>query len=554
MILFFALEYWVHVNLKFVLPLLFISLLSHISSLWNQFALDDVQNILENPLVRGDAPWLEIFTTAHFPGNLYRPLTQLSYWGTYRLFGADPFPYHLTNILLHVLNSFLVFFLSKKLLNEKLAFTAALFFSLFPIHTETIANISGRAELLSAFFILCSVNILLLRVPLIFVLIASFCALMSKENALVCPLLCALVLVLSGFGEPKTQKLKNLRSIWPVIASCSLYLYLRYLVLGSFNHPQVVNFIDNPLIALDPSSRVIPSLSLLGRYAVLTVYPFMLSSDYSAHFFTITDYSDYVPYLAVTILLASCCFRAGILRFSALWFFLAFFITSNLFFPIGTIFGERLAYLPSIGLACLLAHFIRTGFILAPFLLCYLGMNLFHDPAWRNNETLYDYQIAVSPASAKTQLNYAVAQRNRGDLESAFRHTETALKIVPDWNEALFVRATLAARKGELESSRRDLEKSLGSAPDFIPALSLLGKINLNSKNFGKARVLFERVLELDPYDADAVTGLFALAINEKKEQEIRNLLPQMRKLSETHKEAAILLQQVMTAPKTNKY
>ena len=87
----------------------------------------------------------------------YRPLTVLSFRINHALSGLDPRDFHITNVVLHTIVSLLSFELSRLLFADKRpAFIAALLFSVHSIHTEAIANIVGRAELLSAIFFIAA--------------------------------------------------------------------------------------------------------------------------------------------------------------------------------------------------------------------------------------------------------------------------------------------------------------------------------------------------------------------------------------------------------------
>jgi len=114
---------------------------------------DDPLYVLGNDLIRSlDVQAVGMFFTRTFEGN-YHPLTLLSYAVEHALFGFDPFPYHLTNLLLHMANTLLVFLLSRVLLrSRRAALLCALIFGLHPLRVESVAWVSGRKDVLSGFF------------------------------------------------------------------------------------------------------------------------------------------------------------------------------------------------------------------------------------------------------------------------------------------------------------------------------------------------------------------------------------------------------------------
>jgi protein O-mannosyl-transferase len=132
---------------------------------------DDDANFLENPNYRG-LGWPQLrwmFTT--FYGGHYQPLAWVTFGLDYWLWGMNPFGYHLTNLILHVANALLVYFLALRLLNTVFpsltadrdlwlsisAGLTALLFALHPLRVESVAWATERRDVLSGFFIFSSV-------------------------------------------------------------------------------------------------------------------------------------------------------------------------------------------------------------------------------------------------------------------------------------------------------------------------------------------------------------------------------------------------------------
>src|SRR5262245_56774984 len=130
----------------------------YLNTLPNQFAFDDLEIILRNPLVSGEraGDFAATFASHYWShlresGNLYRPLTILSYAANHALSGTSPWSYHAVNILLHALASALVVALGVRFgLNAPLSLAAGLLFAVHPVHSEAVAGVVGRAELLVA--------------------------------------------------------------------------------------------------------------------------------------------------------------------------------------------------------------------------------------------------------------------------------------------------------------------------------------------------------------------------------------------------------------------
>ncbi|MEJ7609225.1 MAG: hypothetical protein WKF37_23870 [Bryobacteraceae bacterium] len=153
---------WWHYALGF-LALLFVAFEIYGPALKGEFIFDDsylpflVPTVADGPL-RG---WLGV-----------RPLLMITYWFNYQSSGLDPYPYHAVNVLLHTINSVLVYLVVRKFLGmvsevgwkrETLAIFSGLLFLLHPVQTEAVAYIVGRSETLSVLFFLLAFAAFLYR-------------------------------------------------------------------------------------------------------------------------------------------------------------------------------------------------------------------------------------------------------------------------------------------------------------------------------------------------------------------------------------------------------
>ncbi len=119
--------------------------------------MDDQFSIVSNQTIRHSSQWPQLFKEGYFRDHsYYRPMTNLSYAFEFKAFGLDPFYYNLDNVLIHIANVLLVWAVAAVLVNVEAGFWTALLFAIHPVQWEAVANISGRAILLSAFFSLSS--------------------------------------------------------------------------------------------------------------------------------------------------------------------------------------------------------------------------------------------------------------------------------------------------------------------------------------------------------------------------------------------------------------
>jgi protein O-mannosyl-transferase len=243
-----------------VRPLLLFVLLAFIAyySILNSYFLsDDFAQI--GKVLEGD--WSLAWGREH--GGFFRPLFILSYIVDARLWGARPTGYHLTNVLLHGLNSFLVYRLTLSLLRPQkltdgggqgIALVAGLLFLLHPSHTEAVSWISGRADLLAALFCLaallaCSHYLEKRRALYLLLSLFSFAlALLSKESAASLPLI---LFALSFYFEAMTRPGKD--AFLQALKTCALFFPLLFIFilvrraalgawLGGYGAGQHLNF------------------------------------------------------------------------------------------------------------------------------------------------------------------------------------------------------------------------------------------------------------------------------------------------------------------------
>lgn len=244
------------------------------------FLWDDKYFISENPAVMGSG-FLHDFWRSPFGGfsgtdenslrldcerQFYRPLTSLSYWLDFKIWGLNPAGFHLTNILLQTANCLILLFLLMHIgLDSAASFMAALLFSVFPVHFENVAWISGRTDLLSFLFGAVSSLFFVLylekkRSVSLGLSVAFYLAgILSKENILFLP---ALFLVLLWRKKARTKELIAPSAAFSL--SILIWLLLRRLAFGA--------------VSFALSGRSLSDfLGAVGFYSARMVWPFDLS-------------------------------------------------------------------------------------------------------------------------------------------------------------------------------------------------------------------------------------------------------------------------------------
>jgi len=427
--------------------------------------------------------WGEVLTRGWWQGPgrdlLWRPLT-LATFAAQTSLGAGPRALHAVNLLLHAAVTMLVFFLALHLLGaprqasgghaRPAAFFAAVLFGVHPLGSEAVTMVVGRADLLVAGCALGVMSTLWLwrRQPrrsllaLAAALTAAAC--LAKENGYVMPLLALLAL------EPWAQRTSDppvaarawrwWRDGTPALAAVTLpalaVLALRLLVLGRLMRPAAAALGDNPIAHAGFWEGRLTALRLLGRGARLFLWPHPLSVDYSYAAITVTPVDGAVVLsalaglaaLAVALRLLS---RSPAALWGALFFLAAQVLTANLLVPIGTIFAERLLYLPMAGLAitgaalalaaatALQQRLPRTALLVpataVALLAALVATSLARQRVYRDHLTLWSSTVAAVPRSAKARYNLGRSLAARDRHREAAAEYRVALEITAGQRE-----------------------------------------------------------------------------------------------------------------------
>jgi len=467
--------------------LLAVTILVYGNTLLNGFTYDDDGYILSNQTVKAASVAALFHPTIN---NVLRPITFGTFVLNWALAGQRPFPYHLVNVLLESAVVLLLYLLLQMLLESvpyaaNGAFAAALLFAVHPIHTEAVASIVGRSELLAAGFLLAA-WILHLRDRPFAALACLVLALMSKESAVV-----LLPLVLAGdFARGKLKPPLRYASLAAVTV---LYLAWFWKAKGGRFGEESIVFLDNPLISLSFGLRRLNALRIAWKYVGLHVYPATLSYDYSYNAILLrTDWRHLLPAGAAALLVLVLWiwtlrsrrhpwFLAGAI------YLLGFAVTANLFVPTGTIMGERLAYLPSAGF-CLLVSLIWVQVekrkpqlawgVLVVLLFGLAARTMVRNRDWRDNLALYSAGVRACPGSARAHKNLADTYMNLGHLGAARTEFQVALRIYPDYPSALNNYGAVEFQLGNDRDAREALRKAL-SMTDKTSSDYMFVEVNL---------------------------------------------------------------------------
>jgi hypothetical protein len=451
------------------------------NSLSNGFTLDDVDIVVNNSYLHTDTPLSTVFSTSYRAGmkyadGLYRPLVILSL-----MLNTDdpshPFPFHFFNVTINALNTMLFFLLILGISgNLILAACAALIFGFHPIHTEAVANIAGRPELMYVFFLFIAWIILekyrarAWSSPA--AALALFASLLSKETAVVFPFM-----VLAGDllqRRPLFTKAAAFRYL-PLAGVMALYLVIRHSVLGHYPDYRIPP-IDNPVAYSPLVERVATTFTVLVRYIVQLFFPLRLASDYSYNEIpSVSSFLKLEPLLGF-LLLAGLIITAVVVRrrnmlisLAVTFFLFPYILVSNIFFPIGTIMGERLMYFPvagfALGASLLVTPLLKkrniavTG-LLGMVMLLYSARTVTRNRHWHDDELLFRTDVKTVPNNTKLITNHAIYLKANRHIQEAERELRKAIDLNTPWPITYLEMSSVMIIQGRFPEAFAALEKA----------------------------------------------------------------------------------------------
>ena len=531
-----------------ILACAFLVYFSYSDGIFGDFVFDDIPLIVDDPFYTAEANplkcWARSFWKESRQQGLYRPMTTFTYWTDIQLFGLKAPLLRAENLLLHLLVCFLVYkYAGRMRLGKTSALLAALLFGLHPIHTEAVIPVFGRGELLcTGFFLL---GLLLYSYPgkryAIFAGGAFLFACWSKEHAVIFIPLCILQDIYLRRIEFKDIK-KSLSGVLLtrysfLLLALFLFFLSRYALLGTMI-PALDNFepgIDNPIATSPFLIRLVSAMRIHGIALSKFIWPDTLSHDYSfAQLMPSVSIWDCNAFMVVLLFIGISALayiffpreRRKIL-FLVLAYLLSILIAGNFIVPAGTIFAERLQYLPSIWLCLFFAMlFMRISrkisfacvllLLFAVFMAC--GIRTYVRSAdWKNEMSLAVAGIKAAPDSAKMWNNLAVQLENIGDYSGAVAACDMAIKIYPRFSTAYAIRGTNNARLGNSVDAEKDLRQALSLHSRHSKAAHNLGALYANTGRLEEAKRIWEESLKNNPAQRDLRSELEKLEMQMKE-------------------------------------
>ncbi|MEI6821610.1 MAG: tetratricopeptide repeat protein [Bacteroidota bacterium] len=480
---------------NFILPTIcFVFAFLLFSNTFNHsFVLDDYDAYANNSVVKKGIQGIPIILKTNYRygidmlcDNIYRPLSQIMFAVEWQIAPNKPHLSHFINVLFYALSCLLLFIVLRKYLNKShplIPFLITIFYIAMPIHTEVVANIKSRDEIMAFLFLLLTFLCLYKwftgnkwwKWLFLFISLGMFfLSLMSKEGVVTMLFLFPIIGWYFTDAKLKSILISSLLMLFPAVA----YIAIRYYVLSNMCNSVTIPIITNFLVgATDPVSHFATALMLLGKYLLLSILPYQLVSNYTYNQIPIIGLSNpkflisVLVYLTIGIYVILNIRKKKPLVFGLLFFLITISIYSNVFFHIGTSFGERLVFIPTLGLCISLVYIITqwlkvgiinknksiievikskpiftTIFII--ILITFSAKTVIRAAEWKSEAILYEKDIKRSPNSASLCYWYGntlvekANKENEKDKKDAFLYQalsyfDKCISIYPDYTDCL---------------------------------------------------------------------------------------------------------------------
>lgn len=518
------------------------------NTLGHDFALDDAIVITDNSIVKqGVSGWGELFSHDTFygffnddskaslvAGGRYRPLTPAMF-ALERQISSGPFLHHLLNVLWYGLLVIVIFLFTRDLAknDDRLPWWfplgVAALFAAHPLHTEAVANIKGRDEIIALLGALGGAWLIFRAAEqgkfggAAAGAVLVFLGCLAKENALT--FLAVIPAVLLLFGSKDGGVMDRLKFFFPALGAVALFLAVRSSVIGLSLGEPVLELMNNPFLELkngnwthlSAGDRMATVMHTLWEYIRLLFVPTGLVHDYYPMAVPVKSWGQITPWLGLLL-------HAGLGGFALLKFRTYRFISlgiliylaslsivSNVFFSVGTNMSERFLFMPSLGWAiamtALVVHGVKkiggsVAYVIPVMVLVFSGLTIARNPAWKDNFTLFTTDVEKQPNSAKL-LNAA-----GGSKVDRYQNLTAAQK---------------PGQTGLLTEAADHLSRAIEIHPTYKNAYLLRGNANLLLDRYDQAITDYDQALDLDGgYEAAADNLVIALAAAGKDAGEVK--------------------------------
>ena len=483
-------------------------------------SFDDDFYIVNNPYLR-DFSWhgvVAIFTS-FYTGN-YHPLTSTVHLFQYHFFELNPLIYHTTNIVLHLVNTYIVFIVAKRLSGQDItAMVVSLLFGIHPLHVESVAWISELKDVLYAHCYLLAINQYLLYLDsglkkrhLLMVMAYFLLACLSKSAAVTLPVL----LIAFDFYRGRKLSAGSILEKVPMLLLSLLFGILAILSQragGAFNGLMISYGVVNSFF-LFTTSLAFYIIKFLAPTGLQIIHNFPILQGIYLPWL----YYASLPFVLLVIWLVS---RKNALRkeilFGAAFFLISISVMLQVVSVGSALTAERYTYISYIGLFYILGQFISlvgvrkykgiTIALVSVFVISCSAITFDRITVWKDDTILFNDFVEKNPDFYYGYwLRGNVAKKN-GELKKAAQDYTMSIQLNHTFEDAFFNRGRIYQDMGDSKSAIADYTESIRLNPKQADSYNNRGWQLFTTGNVKAAMSDFNKSLELKPFFADALNN-----------------------------------------------
>ncbi len=513
-----------------LLIIFFVGLIIYSNSFKCSFHLDDRNSIMENVSIRNLSDIGAIWNYNHS-----RFIPYLSFAINYHFGELNVWGYHFVNVLIHLITSGLVWWLTMLLFStpglkshslaehkKSIALFTALLFVSHPLATQSVTYIVQRMAAMVAMFYFLSLTLYIKArisenngVSRYFLfggaIVAAILALLTKENAFTLPF--TIVLIEIFFLSTNTPKIRfnDKRVIFLLTAIASMAVIFSISFSGSIFKPLPASGGNNFVVS--SMDYLLTQFSVILTYVRLLILPINQNLDYdyplATSFFALGTLFSFLIFISLISLAIYLFNKNRIVSFGIFWFFITLAVESSII-PIADLIFEHRTYLPSFGFFLIISSlgymFLRKNnksILLALFIVLiatYSGMTFQRNKVWKDELSLWNDVITKSPNKARPYMNRGVAYWSMDQREKALADYAKAVELNPKYYSLAYFNLGVAyASFNQWEKAIDSYTKSLEINPENSEAYASRAVAYGNLNQMDKALADFQIAITKNP-------------------------------------------------------
>jgi tetratricopeptide (TPR) repeat protein len=510
--------------------ILLLGIIIYSNSIDCSFQLDDIPNIVENPKIHNLSDLNTLWNISHTRFIPNYTLAVNYHFGELNVEG-----YHRFNLIIHLINACLVYWLSllifsspalkrTAITNNKtiIAFITALLFVSHPLATNVVTYIVQRLASLAAMFYFLSLIFYMKgrlvekknQTKFIFFtgsIVAAVLAMLSKENAFTLPF--AILLFEIVFFQSKKLSI-NIKDYRIIILAVGLLGFI-FIVTSNFSL-NIFNTLPpdehNNFTEITSINYLLTQFSAIVKYIQLLILPINQNLDYdfriSNSFFEIRTILSFLFLLSLVILAIFQYKKNRIISFGIFWFLLTLSIESS-FIPISDVIFEHRTYLPSFGFFIIVSSVIfallwkKHKKIALAVLTIIIVSNSFltyeRNKVWKDQLTLYSDIILKSPYKPRAYINRGIEYMATQKYNMAIDDLNKAIELNPQYANAYYNLGIISRNEGKFDRALEDYSKAIVLKPDYYNAYTNRGEVYILKGEYSDGIQDLNKAIELDP-------------------------------------------------------